>query len=266
MVRPEIGGFLARLSAPVLGLIGMAVMAGTGIGGYYAYRTYDYVQHDNDFCMSCHLMEEPYEQFAESAHRGLGCKACHQPNLVDRSAMALTQIIDNPEEISVHAEVPNERCADCHIEGDPEQWLRVANSAGHRVHLESDDPVLDGLQCVECHSTGVHEFAPVDRTCAQSDCHDDNVIKLGEMSDLTIHCAACHNFLAPVTMPGDDPELLETVILPDRDECLSCHAMRTLVEMPDPDPHPGSVLVLSQSTRSGDAHGGREVVLQRGLS
>lgn len=235
-----------NLSAPALGAVGVLVMAGVGAGGYYAYRTYDYVQHDNDFCVSCHLMQEPAELFAASAHAGLGCKACHQPTLVTRTQMALTQIVENPGEIAAHAEVPNELCAKCHIEGDPERWRLVAASAGHRAHLESDDPKLQGLQCVECHATSLHEFAPVDKTCAQAGCHEDKKILLAGMSDLTIHCSACHNFLAPVRpaaataapsrgVPGD----VEAALLPDRDECLSCHAMRSLVRMPEPDPHMG---------------------------
>ncbi len=235
-----------NLSAPALGALGVLVMAGVGAGGYYAYRTYDYVQHDNDFCVSCHLMQEPAELFAASAHAGLGCKACHQPTLVTRTQMALTQIVENPEEIAAHAEVPNELCANCHIKGDPERWRLVAASAGHKAHLESDDPKLQGLQCVECHATSLHEFAPVDKTCAQAGCHEDKKILLAGMSDLTIHCSACHNFLAPVRpaaataapsrgVPGE----VEAALLPDRDECLSCHAMRSLVSMPEPDPHQG---------------------------
>lgn len=231
------------LSAVALGTIGLVVMAGVAAGGFYAYQTYDYVQHDNDFCMSCHLMQEPFELFAKSAHQGLGCKACHQPTLVARSQMALTQIVENPGEISAHAEVPNERCADCHIKGDPEKWRLIAQSAGHKVHLESDDPALKGLQCVNCHSTSVHEFAPIDRTCAQSGCHEDKKILLAGMSNLTIHCAGCHSFLAPVnaqqasgSVLGND---LDAAILPDQEECFSCHAMRALVEMPNPDPHKG---------------------------
>lgn len=232
----RIGG----LSFVALGVIGLLIFLGLGGAGYYAYRTYDYVQHDNDFCMSCHLMAEPFEAFAESAHQGLGCKACHRPNIVQRSQMGLTQIVDNPEEISVHAAVPNQVCAECHIEGDPEKWRLIANSVGHRVHLESEDSVLQGLQCVECHATSIHEFAPIDRTCAQSGCHEDRAIQLGEMSNLTIHCAACHTFVAPVR---DRESLLgspeDAAILPDYEECLSCHAMRTLVEMPEDDPHQG---------------------------
>jgi nitrate/TMAO reductase-like tetraheme cytochrome c subunit len=232
-----------NLSTPALGVIGLMVMAGVGAGGFYAYQTYDYVQHDNDFCMSCHLMQEPFERFAESAHQGLGCKACHQPTLIARSEMALTQIVENPAEISAHAEVPNERCAHCHIEGDPQKWRLIAASAGHKVHLESKDPSLQGLQCVQCHSTSVHEFAPIDRTCAQSGCHEDKKILLAGMSDLTIHCAGCHSFLAPVDLSETADSLrsdgLDAAILPDQEECFSCHAMRALVEMPNPDPHRG---------------------------
>jgi nitrate/TMAO reductase-like tetraheme cytochrome c subunit len=236
----RLGQTLGRLSPPLLALVGVLVMVGVGGGGYYAYRTYDYVQHDNDFCMSCHLMAEPFEAFAQSDHQGLGCKACHRPNLLQRSQMGLTAVVDDPDAISTHAQVPNEVCAECHVQGDPEKWRLIANSAGHRVHLESDDPALDGLRCVECHSTSIHEFAPIDRTCSQSGCHDDAVIQLGEMGNLTIHCAACHTFVAP---PAQQPNLLgselDAAFLPDQEECLSCHVMRTLVELPDPDPHGG---------------------------
>lgn len=241
--RVRVKSRLERLGPGGLALLGLVTFVTVGGGGYYAYQTYDYVQHDNDFCMSCHLMSDPYEQFGQSAHRGLGCKACHQPTLVARTQMALTQVIENPEEISVHAEVPNERCAECHIEGDPQQWRMIANSVGHRVHMESQDSVLSGLRCVECHSTSVHAFAPVDRTCAQSGCHDDNRIELGGMGDLTIHCVACHAFVAPVDVPDEGDvarNTLDAAILPDRQECLSCHVMRTLMEMPDPDPHRGN--------------------------
>ena len=231
---------LGRLSPAMLAIIGVVVAAGVGGGGYYAYRAYDYVQHDNDFCLQCHLMEEPFERFAQSPHLGLGCKACHRPTIFQRSAMGLTAVIENPDVVSEHSAVPNEGCAECHIQGDPERWRSIANSAGHRVHLESDDPVLRGLQCVECHATSIHEFAPIDQTCAQSQCHADNVIQLGAMSDLTIHCAACHQFVAPVaaqpTLVGNE---VDAAILPDYDECFSCHVMRTLVEMPPSDPHRG---------------------------
>ena len=239
---------ILRLPKPVLYGAAAVLLAAFTVGGVFAYRTWDYIEHDNDFCMSCHLMQDPFERFAESAHRGLGCKACHHPNMVGRSRMALTQIIENPEEIEEHAIVPNEKCISCHVDGDPEEWTLISRSVGHRVHLESEETSLEGLQCVECHSSGVHEFAATSETCGQSGCHEDTDIKLGRMGDFTIHCVACHDFSRPVDEPtlvasGDSGVHASTVVAPLRpqaSECLSCHAMRLLVgEMPEDEPHGG---------------------------
>lgn len=231
----RVSGWVSGLSALWLSVLLITSGGAVTAGGVMAYRTWDWVEHDNDFCMSCHLMAEPYELFAESAHRELGCKACHKPTLLGRSQMALTQVLENPEELTVHAEVPNEKCASCHIEGDPEKWALVAQSAGHRVHFESTDSVLSGLQCVQCHSSGLHEFAATDQTCAQSGCHTDVKVTLGRMGDFTIHCAACHGFSAP-TVEGEDPAL---ALRPSDSECLSCHAMRVMVDLPPDEPHGG---------------------------
>ena len=228
----------ARLPRWAALTLGTAVVIGAIAAAVFGYRTWDYVEHDNDFCLSCHLMVEPYEQFARSAHRGLGCKACHKPTFTARSQMALTQVLANPDSLAAHAEVPNERCEACHVEGDPDAWRQIAASAGHRVHFESDDSVLTGLQCVGCHSSSVHEFAATDQTCGQSGCHEDTRVRLGRMGDLTIHCAACHEFNRPAVAVADAPE---PELRPGGAECLSCHAMRRLVgEMPPSEPHGGA--------------------------
>lgn len=219
-----------------LAIAGVAILIGSAV---FLYRTYQFVEHDNDFCLSCHLMADPYERFAQSAHRGLGCKACHKPSFAGRSRMALRQIVEQPDTLAAHAEVPNEKCASCHIEGDPEEWRLISQSAGHRVHLESDDPSLHGLMCVECHSTSVHQFAATTRTCGQSGCHSESEtrIQLGEMGRFTIHCVACHEFSRPVrtTQPADSVAL---GLRPQREQCLSCHEMRRLVgDIPADEPH-----------------------------
>lgn len=238
-VPRDILTWVSRLSLPVLALIGVGIAAGVGAGGYYAYRTYDFVQTNNQFCLSCHLMAKPYQLFARSAHRGLGCHACHQPTLITRSEMALTQIVEQPKELIVHAEVPNSRCEACHVTGDPKKWDIIKNSAGHKVHLDSKDPRLKGIQCVKCHSVSLHEFAPTDRTCTQAGCHTHNQIILGNMANLTIHCVACHNFTQPLPPHATVQQAMEA-LAPKASECLTCHVMRKLVNMPTPDPHHGS--------------------------
>ncbi len=208
---------------------GLALVAGSAALGY---RTYDWIEHDNEFCLSCHLMQDPYERFAASAHADLGCKECHKPTLLARSQMGLTQILENPDSLGVHAEVENAKCEGCHVNAGSEEWEDIANTAGHRVHFESDDSELQDLACVRCHSTSVHEFAATDKTCAQSGCHTDVDIQLGRMSDLTIHCASCHGFNADVGS-GE----LATAMRPQQNECLACHEMQLLVDMPDDEPH-----------------------------
>jgi hypothetical protein len=210
------------------------------MGGVFLFRTYQYVQHDNDFCLSCHLMVEPYERFAQSGHRGLGCKACHQPTLAVRTQMALAQVLERPEELHTHAEVPNERCVECHVRGDPDRWLQIGSSIGHRVHFESPSPQLRGLQCVQCHSSSVHEFAATDRTCGQAGCHEDTQVRLGRMGQFTIHCVACHDFSRPVAAPLP-AETLAVALSPRREDCLGCHQMRALLgDFPADEPHDGA--------------------------
>lgn len=229
-----------RLPTLWLGLVAVVLVAGVAGAAVALYRTYNYVQHDNDFCLSCHLMSEPYSRFARSAHRGLGCKACHHPTFTARSKMALTQILEQPKELAVHAEVPNSKCAACHINGDPKKWEQIANTAGHRVHLESKDPSLQGLQCVKCHSSSLHEFAATDKTCGQAGCHSNIKIRLGKMANLTIHCATCHDFTRPVPA-GASTDTALAKLLPQRQQCLSCHAMRSmLANFPPNDPHNGN--------------------------
>ena len=235
-----IADIIDRLRALPTGLkvvLGVLVLAALGVGSVFMYQTYDYVQHDNEFCLECHLMRDPFERFAQSAHQGLGCKACHRPNIVQRSEMGLAQIVEQPDSIRVHAHVPNEICAECHIQGNPEEWRIIANTAGHRIHLNSDDPALEGLSCVECHSSGVHQFTPTDQTCGQAGCHEETEVRLGEMADLTIHCATCHEFAAPVADTATATQVA-TSLRPEAEECLSCHQMRALLpNLPADEPH-----------------------------
>src|SRR5690606_26752475 len=123
----------------LLVLLAAGLGAGLVWGGVALYRTYDYVQHDNDFCLSCHLMVDPYERFARSAHRDLGCKACHRPTIVTRSTMALTQILVNPDSLVAHVSVPVAVGIEGEDEGHQRDWRIVATSGGHRVYIETVD-------------------------------------------------------------------------------------------------------------------------------
>lgn len=232
-------GWIRGLPRGVLVGAAVVVVVLLAAAALYGYRMYNYVQHDNQFCLSCHLMADPYQRFARSAHRDLGCKACHQPTPVARAKMALTQIVEQPESLQTHAEVPNSKCEACHVKGNPKEWQIISQTAGHRVHLQSKALVLRGLQCVECHSTSLHEFSTVDKTCGQSGCHEGIKVRLGKMSKLTLHCAACHDFTRPAKrVVGADS--LGVLLRPEASDCFSCHAMRQRVRMPPDEPHNGA--------------------------
>jgi len=233
-------GWWGRL-APKWRIAGMAgftlVLVAASVAGY---RQWHYMQHDNRFCTTCHLMLDPFQRFSRSVHAKLECHNCHEGRLPEQLHQLWLTAVDRPTAIGRHARVPNEVCARCHVQGDSTRWKIIAATAGHRIHLESKDPRLAGMRCVECHGVSLHEFAPVDRTCLQKGCHDANLIRLGRMGQLTeLHCTTCHNFLA--SAPGLAVDSLGKPLTPRAVQCLSCHAMQVQIKGLDiaHDPHGG---------------------------
>ena len=212
-------------------------LVGASVAGF---RQWHYMQHDNRFCTTCHLMIDPFQRFSRSAHATLECHSCHEGRLPEQLHQLWLTAVSHPTQIGRHARVPNEVCEKCHVRGDPTRWKIIAATAGHRIHLESKDPRLSGMRCVECHGVSLHEFASVDRTCLQKGCHESNTIRLGRMGQLTeLHCTTCHNFLA--SAPGLAVDSLGQPLTPRAVQCLSCHEMQQKIKGLDiaHDPHGG---------------------------
>jgi len=189
------------------------------------YRQWHYMQHDNTFCTSCHLMRDPFERFTRSAHAKLECHNCHKGKISEQLHQLYATLVDRPTEITTHADVPNQVCGSCHIAGDSTRWRIIASTAGHRRHLESNARALREVRCTTCHGVSVHEFAPVDRTCGQAGCHATNLVRLGKMGQMSdLHCTTCHNFLAEARTVAVDS--LGRPLTPAAMQCFSCHAMQ----------------------------------------
>lgn len=201
-------------------IVGVVLLVGASAAGY---KQYTFVMHDNKFCLSCHLMTDPYERFQRSAHNQLSCHSCHPV-----SAGALWQVYAavfiQPTRVTKHAHVPNEVCGTCHIDGDPDHWRVIANTAGHRLHLESSSPALRAIMCVDCHGESLHELAPDQQTCLQGGCHAYAHIRLGRMADRDIYCTTCHAFT--VDAPTIAIDSLGRPLSPKARQCFSCHEMR----------------------------------------
>ena len=224
-------GFAAALAVLVL------VAASGGAVGYH------YVEHDNGFCTGCHVMNEPFRRFAGSKHDALECHDCHQQSMFASMRQFYLWVAERPDMIGMHAKVATSVCARCHIQGNAkETWQRIASTAGHRTHLESDSSALKGVQCVTCHGLEVHRFVPVNATCAQSGCHTTIEIKLAKMRGQTdLHCVVCHRFTAEVPALATRDSARGTLV-PGLKECSSCHAMQAVLAQFDParDPHRGT--------------------------
>jgi hypothetical protein len=222
-----------RLSLAAAALLVVAVVVGAGT------VSWNYIQYDNGFCTGCHVMGPSFQAFTASEHADLLCHDCHQQSIFASSRQLVMWVGERPEEIGSHADIPDAICQTCHATGESETWEHVEATAGHRVHLESDDPELDDVSCLTCHGAEVHEFSPVDRTCAQAGCHEDMDVKLGGMANQTsLHCAACHEFTADVAALATTDSAASTLV-PSFDGCTGCHEMQRLLAdfEPEREPH-----------------------------
>ncbi|HEV2751715.1 MAG TPA: hypothetical protein VGV12_14430 [Gemmatimonadales bacterium] len=211
--------------------------------GAFSVVGYDYMEHNNGFCTGCHVMKAPFQRFAGSKHDSLSCHACHQQGMYANMRQLYLWVAERPQSIGKHAKVPTRICASCHVRGDAkESWQRIASTAGHRTHLESDSSALKNVQCVTCHGVEVHRFVPVDSTCAQSGCHVNVRITLAKMSNQTdAHCTTCHRFTAPVPALATRDSARGTLV-PQFKQCVACHQMQAILADFDPvkDPHRGT--------------------------
>lgn len=245
--RAAILGWLGSRARGVQVGLALGVLAVIGLAGTLGAKSWDYVQHDNGFCTGCHVMEPAFKEFVDfpDKHDSLACHDCHTQSTYASLRQLYLWIAERPDEIRPHSKVANEVCETCHVvEGDTAVWQRIAATAGHRVHFESDSSALKDLQCVTCHGVEVHRFVPAPATCGQEGCHEESSTKLvlGKMAEQTVqHCTTCHRFTAEVPALATTDSARGTLV-PANTQCLGCHEMQALRADFDValDPHGGT--------------------------
>jgi hypothetical protein len=260
LITRDRGAKLSLLAA--LGAV-LLLTVGSGV------KAYDYMMHDNDFCSGCHIFVPSGQVFVrpdtgtyllvnklEGKHDSLSCHSCHPFELKAQSKELFYWIIERPDRIPPHAKVPRHVCEGCHVQGEARKtWARIASTAGHRTHLESDSAALKDVACLTCHARTAHRFQPADTTCAQKGCHltDEVRIKLGRMAarftpanvqplpnEEQLYCNTCHQFTAEAQFVSRDSA--SGLLTPGSRQCFGCHEMRQLLATFDlaKDPHRGS--------------------------
>jgi hypothetical protein len=265
--RRAIAGWVASrdrgVKLAIVGVLGMLLVLVVGAG----LKSYDFMMHDNDFCAGCHIFVPSGQVFVhpdtghyllvnkmEGKHDTLQCHACHPFELKNQTRTLLAWMLERPEDVPPHAKVPRHTCEECHVTGPAKTtWKRIATTAGHQTHLQSDSAALKNVGCLTCHARTAHRFQPADTTCAQKGCHltDSVKIRLGRMktrfasgpplpNEEQLYCNSCHQFTADAQFLSPDSAM--GLLRPSSRKCFGCHEMRALLATYDParEPHGGS--------------------------
>ncbi|MBI2346890.1 MAG: hypothetical protein HYV03_08480 [Deltaproteobacteria bacterium] len=204
-----------RLRRPkfwIPGLIVAGVIAALCAAGVV---TYHYIEHEPKFCVSCHTMAEPFQQWQVGTHAMVNCHECHRHSKIESLKQLWMYVTLRPDKVIHHPELDHTVCVRCHAT-DSQRWHDIRETAGHKVHVDRA-----GIECLDCHDQGIHNIARPEGVCVT--CHTDKAAMGNKMA--FVHCLQCHNFLA--TEKGVEG------IFPTRANCLECHEkIRTESGMP----------------------------------
>ena len=234
--------FSTRSRVHKAALVGALAVVALLVGGAGLYN-YNYVMHNNDFCSSCHIMNNAWNRFQVSAHKELGCHDCHRQSMLASTKELYWWVLERRMAVPAHDKVPTAICSECHqrLETDSAR-TNVLLTAGHVLHLQSDSSALADVQCTTCHGRDFHTFSPNNATCSQSGCHTGVSVKLGAMSQAGfLHCTSCHEFRTGVVRGATEADAKRGVT-PVAVQCGSCHVMAEKIAEWDlaADPHEGT--------------------------
>lgn len=121
-----------------------------------------YITTRNQYCSTCHAMEQYYSSWEHSTHAYADCVGCHvAPGLANdvshvyRSTREVyTNLISSPQHSANFTLPTNEICFSCHTE------YRTISASGDLLIPHKQHVKLRNLQCVNCHRYLVHYKNP----------------------------------------------------------------------------------------------------------
>lgn len=185
----------------------LLVTALVGVAGIAGAWKVDRIEHDPNFCESCHVGSTKASHASE--HKGQKCIDCHE-NRYDQNVRQWVYGLYSSTKTTPHGKFVPATCKKCHTGGNTETW-HMAKSLGHVKHVIEGEKPLD---CTKCHVWKAHEVEPDPDACGK--CHDDIQIygrhKL-EGKPEKIGCVSCHNYLSKVGGGAQTPS----------HDCRRCH-------------------------------------------
>jgi len=85
----------------------LVIVVGLAFAGY---RTYNHVEHDPNFCASCHLMQTAYMTWKQGPYNKLDCHMCHQQDIQDRTRIVWRWAISDVKNVPPHASLNRKVC------------------------------------------------------------------------------------------------------------------------------------------------------------
>ncbi len=149
-----------------------------------------YITTRNQYCSTCHAMEQFYGSWERSTHAYADCVSCHvAPGLVNdighvaRSTRELyTNLISSPEHSTNFSLPTNQICFACHTE------YRTISASGDLLIPHKQHVKLRSLSCVNCHRYLVHYKNPEGKnTPSMTICY-----KCHNGVQASKDCKACH--------------------------------------------------------------------------
>jgi len=241
-----VDGFLNHLKGFVLALIAVISVLGVVVG----YKYYRHTQDDPEFCMSCHMMKEAFQEWQRGKHRDIVCQKCHHLSLIEQNQLLVTYVVKGKSEFSgTHGRKrPWTECKGCHLSDISQGSLTLRKSYGHAKHV-----FMNNLECKVCHGGSLHLFRPDESACRN--CHRDKGVHGVGMEAFS--CLKCHSFVerSPAMVPNE--------------KCLGCHKIAMGSPMANfkchQCHHPHGKIKLKSVDCLGECHGNEARVGQHAL-
>lgn len=194
------------MAVPRTRIIVLAILVVLLVGvGFAGFRAYNYIEHDANFCASCHLMATAWETWKKGPHNKFNCHVCHQQNIQDRVRIVWSWATSNIKNVPPHTKLNRRVCEECHL-NDTTKWPQISKTAGHDIHVGRNK-----LECLSCHLPSLHAVKPTTQECVN--CHSTASANIGGMK--AFHCTTCHKFTAKNNGQG---------LKPEKQTCLGCHS------------------------------------------